>query len=195
MSRSTVRRSPDLSAPMLITMSISGAPSKIARRVSYCLTSAVVAPSGKPTTEQTPTPVPRSSDAASRDPGRVHAHRREAELGRLAAQLLDLGARRVRLEQRVIDHRRRRRRARRRSRAGRAGVAPASSTPRSRSGSSRRRPHDRRSALEAGQGAWRRDHLLGDDLDQPLEILWVQHACHSRPARSSSRRIFTSRRM
>ena len=64
MSRSTVRRSPDFSAPTLITMSISEAPSKIARRVSYCFTSAVVAPSGKPTTEQTPTPDPRSSDAA-----------------------------------------------------------------------------------------------------------------------------------
>ncbi len=34
MSRSTVRRSADFSAPMLITMSISVAPSKIARRVS-----------------------------------------------------------------------------------------------------------------------------------------------------------------
>ena len=46
---------------MLITMSTSRAPSKIARRVSKCLTSAVVAPSGNPTTEQTPTPAPRSS--------------------------------------------------------------------------------------------------------------------------------------
>ena len=34
MSRSTSRRSPDLSAPTLMTMSISRAPSKIARRVS-----------------------------------------------------------------------------------------------------------------------------------------------------------------
>ena len=34
MSRSTTRRSPDLSAPTLITMSISVAPSKIARCVS-----------------------------------------------------------------------------------------------------------------------------------------------------------------
>ncbi len=65
MSRSTVRRSPDLRAPMLITMSTSAAPSKITRRVSYCLTSAVVAPSGKPTTVQTPTPLPRSSRAQS----------------------------------------------------------------------------------------------------------------------------------
>ena len=65
MSRSTVRRSPDLSAPTLMTMSISAAPSKMARRVSKFLTSAVVAPSGNPTTEQTPTPVPRSRDAAS----------------------------------------------------------------------------------------------------------------------------------
>ena len=46
-------------------MSISDAPSKIARRVSNCLTSGVVAPSGKPTTEQTPTGVPRSFWAAS----------------------------------------------------------------------------------------------------------------------------------
>ncbi len=34
MSRSTRRRSPDFSAPTLITMSISRAPSKMARRVS-----------------------------------------------------------------------------------------------------------------------------------------------------------------
>ena len=58
MSRSTARRSPDFSAPTLITMSISRAPSKMARCVSYPFTSAVVAPSGNPTTEQTPTPVP-----------------------------------------------------------------------------------------------------------------------------------------
>ena len=44
-----------------MTMSISTAPSKIARRVSYCLTSGVVAPNGKPTTEQTPTPLPRNN--------------------------------------------------------------------------------------------------------------------------------------
>ena len=48
-----------------MTMSISDAPSKMARRVSKFLTSAVVAPSGNPTTEQTPTPVPRSREAAS----------------------------------------------------------------------------------------------------------------------------------
>jgi hypothetical protein len=34
MSHSTVRRSPDFNAPMLMTMSISVAPSKMARRVS-----------------------------------------------------------------------------------------------------------------------------------------------------------------
>ncbi len=48
-----------------MTMSISVAPSKIARRVSYCFTSGVVAPSGNPTTEQTPTPEPRSNRAAA----------------------------------------------------------------------------------------------------------------------------------
>ena len=63
MSRSTTRRSPDLSAPMLMTMSISRAPSKSARRVSYCLTSGVVAPSGNPTTEQTFTADPCRSRA------------------------------------------------------------------------------------------------------------------------------------
>ena len=58
MSRSTTRRSPDFSAPTLITMSISQAPSKMARRVSKCFVSAVVAPSGNPTTEQTLTRLP-----------------------------------------------------------------------------------------------------------------------------------------
>ena len=53
-----------MSAPTLITMSISRAPSKIARRVSYPFTSAVVAPSGKPTTEHTPTAEPREQPRA-----------------------------------------------------------------------------------------------------------------------------------
>ncbi len=46
-----------------MTVSISRAPSKMARCVSYRFTSAVVAPSGKPTTEQTPTPLPERSRA------------------------------------------------------------------------------------------------------------------------------------
>src|SRR2546426_6013248 len=106
MSRSTTRRSPDLSAPTLMTMSISRAPSKIARRVSYPLTSAVVAPSGNPTTEHTP------NAAADKQPGRqphprgVDAHGREVKLRRLSAQFLDVLARRVRLEQCMVDHRR-----------------------------------------------------------------------------------------
>ena len=48
-----------------MTMSISVAPSNIARRVSNCFVSDVVAPSGNPTTEQTPTPVPRKRNAES----------------------------------------------------------------------------------------------------------------------------------
>ena len=57
----TAASSPPLRAPMLITMSISRAPSRIARRASSALLSAGCAPSGKPTTQQTLTGEPRSS--------------------------------------------------------------------------------------------------------------------------------------
>ena len=53
MSSSTPCRSPDLKAPMFITMSISEAPSATACLVSAAFTSVVVAPSGKPTTVHT----------------------------------------------------------------------------------------------------------------------------------------------
>ena len=78
----------------------------MARRVSYCLTSGVVAPSGKPTTEHTPTPVPRSSRAQNATQVGLTHTVAKLKLGRLATQLLDLRGGRVRLEQRVIDERR-----------------------------------------------------------------------------------------
>ncbi len=66
MSSRTWACSPLLSAPMLMTMSISRAPSRIARRASKALISVGVAPNGKPTTEATPTSVSRRSSAARR---------------------------------------------------------------------------------------------------------------------------------
>ena len=66
MSLRTTASSRALSAPMLMTMSISRAPSRIARRASSALVSGGCAPSGKPTTQQTLTGEPRSSDAACR---------------------------------------------------------------------------------------------------------------------------------
>src|SRR5207249_11848521 len=50
---------------MLITISISRAPSAIASRASYAFTRAIVAPSGNPTTAHTPTPLPSRRRAAS----------------------------------------------------------------------------------------------------------------------------------
>ncbi len=51
---------------MLMTMSISRAPSRIARRASMALTSLVAAPNGKPMTDATATSVPRRLSAARR---------------------------------------------------------------------------------------------------------------------------------
>ena len=51
---------------MLITMSISSAPSRIASRASYAFALVVAAPSGKPTTATVMTPLPRSSSLQSR---------------------------------------------------------------------------------------------------------------------------------
>ena len=175
MSRSTVRRSPDLSAPMLITMSISVAPSKIARRVSYCLTSAVVAPSGNPTTEQTPTPVPRSRAAASAtQAGFTHtvakwnsaASRHSfsisarvasglssvwsisaGDAARSAAAGVDADPRRA-----GVEH---------------AAQPVGAAIERHRVAAALPRQRTRPAAL-------RRHHLLGDDVDEPLEILWVR---------------------
>ena len=56
-------RSPDLSAPIAMTMSISRAPSRMARRASSALISDGVAPSGKPTTVQTSGDRPRGAAA------------------------------------------------------------------------------------------------------------------------------------
>ena len=133
--------------------------------------------------------VPRSSRAACRDPGRVDAHGREVELGGLAAQLLDLGPRRVRLEQRVVDHRRPRRRQRRRSRAARAATRPHRGRRAADPDSSRRATEWQAQRDEAGRGALRRDHFLGDDVDEPLEVLRIQHAWFNRRAARSSRRL------
>ena len=66
MSLRTRSWSPLLSAPMLMTMSISRAPSRTARRASKAFTSEGVAPKGKPMTEATATSVSRSRTAARR---------------------------------------------------------------------------------------------------------------------------------
>ncbi len=66
MSSRTTSCAPLRRAPMLMTMSISRAPSRRARRVSKALTSAGVAPKGKPTTEATATSVPRRRSAQRR---------------------------------------------------------------------------------------------------------------------------------
>ncbi len=58
MSSRTTSCMPLLRAPMLMTMSISRAPSRIARRASRALTSVVPAPKGNPMTEATATSVP-----------------------------------------------------------------------------------------------------------------------------------------
>ena len=57
---------PLLSRPTLMTMSISRAPSRSARRVSRTFTSVVAAPSGKPMTEATATSVPARFSYARR---------------------------------------------------------------------------------------------------------------------------------
>src|SRR3972149_3014279 len=64
MSCSTSSSSPDLSAPTLMTISISCAPSFTASSVSAAFTVASVAPRGKPTTVQTFTGVSRRAAAA-----------------------------------------------------------------------------------------------------------------------------------
>src|SRR4029453_3697108 len=90
MSVSTTRRSPDLSAPTLITMSISRAPSKIARRVSHPFTSAPPAPprpaQGKADDRAHADAAPGEQPGRRCHPRRVDADRRELELRRLAAQ-------------------------------------------------------------------------------------------------------------
>jgi len=65
MSASTVSVSPALRWPMVMTMSISRAPCSTLHAASAALAPEADAPRGKPTTEQTPTPLPSSSRAAS----------------------------------------------------------------------------------------------------------------------------------
>ncbi len=66
MSSRTTSCIPLLSAPTLITMSISRAPSRMTLRVSKAFISAGVAPNGNPTTLATRTFVPRSRSAHRR---------------------------------------------------------------------------------------------------------------------------------
>ncbi len=55
-------------------------------------------------------------------------------------------------------------------------VAPASSTPRSRSGQqSVEHRVASRTAWSQARGACDGNHLVRDDVDEPLEILWIQH--------------------
>lgn len=65
MSAFTSSARPLFSAPRLITMSISRAPTAIAAGASNDFAADRPAPSGKPTTAQTRTPVPASARAAS----------------------------------------------------------------------------------------------------------------------------------
>ncbi len=65
MSPSTSSQSRDFSAPTLITMSTSVAPSRTAFCASKALDSGEVAPSGNPTTVHTSTSEPLSSSAHS----------------------------------------------------------------------------------------------------------------------------------
>jgi len=102
-SARTASSIPLLSSPILMTMSISRAPSRMARRASWALTSAVAAPNGKPITEATATSVAAQVLRRATDPGRVDADGREAMLLRLRAQRVDLGRGRVRPQQRVVD--------------------------------------------------------------------------------------------
>ena len=75
---------------MLITMSISFAPCRMAAQASAAFVSGRCAPSGKPTTQHTFTPEPVQELPGQRDPGRIHADREEFVLTRLAAELLDI---------------------------------------------------------------------------------------------------------
>ena len=103
MSARTWSCRPDLSAPMLMTMSISRAPSRMTERASWALISGIVAPNGKPMTLATGMPVPLRLAGGARDPDRVDADAREAVPDGLGAQLVDVRGGGVRLEQRVVD--------------------------------------------------------------------------------------------
>ena len=75
----------------------------------------------------------------------------------------------------MVDHRRPRRSARRRSACRPSRAAPASTTTRRRSGQQSLRTAWHAHARRGRPRALGRDHFLGDDLDEPLQILWVQH--------------------
>ena len=64
-SSSTAFASPSLSSPTFMTISVSDAPPAAAVRASKDFASELIAPSGKPTTQQTATVLPSSSEAAS----------------------------------------------------------------------------------------------------------------------------------
>ena len=131
---------------------------------------------------------------AQGDPGRVHAHRREPELRRLAAEVLDVLTRGVGLEQRVVDHRRdTRRRPAERVDADAGGprvdhrpqpigtaVAQDAVARARRHGTARRRRGRR--------------HLGHDDVDQPLQLV-PGHLIGHLVICASRSRIFASRRM
>ena len=86
-------------------MSISCAPARSAAAVSATLASVLVAPSGNPTTVQTLTGEPASSAFTSGTQYGIHADAGEAVLARLAADLDDVGAGGVGLENGVVDQR------------------------------------------------------------------------------------------
>ena len=135
-----------------MTMSISRAPSKIARCVSYRFTSAVVAPSGNPTTEQTPTPLPDSSRAQSATQVGLTqtVAKRNCAASRHSSSMFC--ARRVGLEQRVIDHR----------------------------GHARRRPAERVQADTRGPGVDARGRSRSGQ--QSPSTPWHAHGAAGRPA-------------
>ena len=106
MSRSTSPRSPDFErADVDHHVDFGGAIEDRRAAFRSALTSVVVAPSGNPTTVQTPTALPRSS--ARRGATQVGFTQTVANPNsrRLAAQLLDILPRGVGLQQRVVDQR------------------------------------------------------------------------------------------
>ena len=88
---------------MLMTMSISRAPSRIARRVSKALTSDGAGAEGE--ADHRGDGDVRAAQVVRRaaHPGRVDADGGEAVLGGLVAELVDLGRRGVGLQERVVD--------------------------------------------------------------------------------------------
>src|SRR6185503_14668577 len=129
------------------------------------------------------------------DPCRIDADGGEMKLRCLATQALDVGAGCVGLQQRVIDHPRDRAGGtanRVNAEAGRAGVDDAAKPVRAAI------EEHRMTAAPRGTAArgLRRQHLLGDDVNQTLQVLRVQHVNHSErlppsdsPTRALARRF------